>query len=168
MRASILCILLWMGSPTRQRTQLGIDGVFFHAGIGFKYTLVRGYGVYVSHRIYIESTQIQPATLTRSTLDGTPLPAPVPPHVQPQYYAAIIAAEALGSSGAPQSVEIAIENPSIAGYAFYEGERLVRALLINSKAYLPTSTTRESVHIDLGFVGEGAPRKMRVKRLKIG
>ncbi len=42
------------------------------------------------------------------------------PHVQPQYYAAIIIGEALGDSGQTQAVELSIDNSRIAGYAFYE------------------------------------------------
>ncbi|KAF8072145.1 glycoside hydrolase family 79 protein [Lyophyllum atratum] len=133
-------------------TQLKISNVFFHAGIGFKYSM------------------IQPATLTRSTLDGSPLPEPLPPHVQPQYYAAIIAAEALGKSGKARVQELEIDHAQISGYAFYEKHLLVRAVFINSKAYLPESTNRTTVHIDLGFTAAGlkSPSLMKVKRLAIG
>ncbi|KAG6853789.1 hypothetical protein C0991_001378 [Blastosporella zonata] len=114
---------------------------------------------------------IQPITLTRSTLDGSPLPAPVPPHVQPQYYAAIIAGEAIGNTGRAQILEINIDNPQIAGYGFYENAVLARAVFINSQTYLSESTDRTSVHLDLGFTavaGIDSPRSMTVKRLKIG
>jgi hypothetical protein len=113
--------------------------------------------------------QIQPVTLTRSTLDGSELPSPVPAHVQPQYYAAIIVAEAIGKTGSSRIQELVINHPQISGYAVYEGKRLVRAVLINSKAYLSASSKRTSVHLDLGFTGRGAhaPVKMTVKRLAI-
>ncbi|KAG5641825.1 hypothetical protein DXG03_004144 [Asterophora parasitica] len=144
---------LWTLDYALFASQLKISTVFFHAGIGFKYSL------------------IQPITLTRSTLDGSNLPSPVPAHVQPQYYAAIIAAEAIGKTGNVQALELQIDHPQIAGYAFYEGKALVRAVFINSKAYLPESTTRTSVHLDLRFTANAArhvaPTWVKVKRLVI-
>jgi hypothetical protein len=115
--------------------------------------------------------QIQPVTLTRSILDGSTLSAPLPAHVQPQYYAAIIAAEAIGKSGNTHAVELTISNSQVAGYAFYEGARLARAVFINSNAFLKSNTAaRTSVHIDLGFTGSGSttPTSFTVKRLAIG
>ncbi|RDB30967.1 Beta-glucuronidase [Hypsizygus marmoreus] len=143
---------LWTLDYALFATQLKISTVFFHVGIGFKYSL------------------IQPITLTRSTLDGTTLPAPAPAHVQPQYYAAIIAAEAIGKTGNAKITELTINHAQIAGYAFYEGSKLVRAVFINSKAYLPESTTRTSVHLDFGFTGDGAtaPASVSVRRLATG
>ena len=108
--------------------------------------------------------------MTRSTLDGSSLPEPVPPHVQPQYYAAIIAGEAIGKTGKVQVLEIDIDHPHVAGYSFYEDSRLVRAVFINSKAYLPGSTNRTSVHLDLCFLtvpGFRAATTMTLKRLAI-
>ncbi|CAA7267056.1 unnamed protein product [Cyclocybe aegerita] len=144
---------LWTLDYLLYATQIGISRVFFHEGIGFKYNL------------------IQPATLTRSILDASPLPSPLTPHIQPQYYAAIIAAEAIGSSGTTRAVELIINHSRVAGYAFYEGGVLVRALLINSQAFFMGDTQRESIHVDLGFVSTGAnprvPRTMIVKRLSI-
>ncbi|PPQ90810.1 hypothetical protein CVT25_012130 [Psilocybe cyanescens] len=139
---------LWTLDYLLFATQLGISRVFFHEGIGFKYNL------------------IQPVTLTRSTLDGTPLATPLPPHIQPQYYAAIIAAEAIGNTGNTRAVELTINNARISGYAFYEEATLARAVLINSQAFFTTDTTsRTSTHIDLAISGTGSPTKMTVKRL---
>ncbi|GLB40604.1 putative glycosyl hydrolase family 79 C-terminal beta domain [Lyophyllum shimeji] len=143
---------LWALDYALFATQLKISRVFFHVGVGFKYSM------------------IQPVTLTRSTLDGSPLPAPLPPHVQPQYYAAIIAAEAIGKTCNAQVLELSINHPQIAGYAFYEHGFLARAVFINSKAYLPESTNRTSVHLDLNFAAARykIPPMMTVKRLVIG
>lgn len=125
--------------------------MFFHEGIGYKYNL------------------IQPATLTRSTLDGSTLATPLKPHVQPQYYAAIIAAEAIGDSGQTQALELNINNTRISGYGFYENGSLKRALFINSLAFLKGTTTRTSTHLDLTFSGTGTkPTSFTVKRLVIG
>jgi len=99
-------------------------------------------------------------------LDGTPLAAPLAPHIQPAYYAAIITAEAMGRSGSTQAVEISIDDDSIAGYAFYEAGLLVRAILINSQAFLQGETTRGSVHINLAI--DSNPQMMTIKRLSIG
>lgn len=143
---------LWALDYTLYAAQIGISRVHFHDGIGYKYNL------------------IQPLTLTRSILDGSPLASPLAPHVQPPYYAAIIAAEAIGSSGSTEAVELFIDNPRIAGYAFYEYGSLTRAVFINSQAYLTGNTARGSVHINLKFGGRRGlrPLIMSVKRLAIG
>ncbi|KAJ7637653.1 glycoside hydrolase family 79 protein [Mycena polygramma] len=142
---------LWTLDYALFASQIGISKVFFHEGIGYKYNL------------------IQPATLTRSTLDGSPLATPLQPHVQPQYYAAVIAAEAIGDSGDTKAAELTINNARISGYAFYEGGALKRALFINSLAFLTGATNRTSTHLDLTFSGTGAkPTSFSVKRLVIG
>ncbi|KAJ6544815.1 glycoside hydrolase family 79 protein [Mycena vulgaris] len=142
---------LWTLDYALFASQLGISKVFFHEGIGYKYNL------------------IQPAVLTRSTLDGSTLAVPQQPHVQPQYYAAIIAAEAIGNSGQTQAMELSISNSRISGYAFYEGGALKRAVFINSLAFLKGATTRTSTHLDLSFSGSGTkPTTFSVKRLVIG
>ena len=126
-------------------------------------------------RIYISSDsslkfQIQPVVLTRSITDGTSLTSPLAPHVQPQYYAAIIAAEAIGSSGNTQVLELDINDPTISGYAFYNGQ-LETAVLINSEPYFTTTTTaRTSRLVNLIFEGSSVgsvPSTMTVKRLSV-
>ncbi|KAG7092120.1 hypothetical protein E1B28_008494 [Marasmius oreades] len=127
---------------------INITRFYFHEGIGFKYNL------------------IQPATLTRSILDGSNLPTPLPPHVQPQYYAAIIAGEAIGKSGSTQISELSINDSRITGYAFYERGVLKRAVFINLQAFLSgTSGARPSVHLDFSVSGK---TRTTVKRLTIG
>jgi len=110
-------------------------------------------------------------------LDGSQLPEPLPPHIHGQYYAAIIAGEAIGPSGQTSAVELAIHHPRISGYAFYEGQQLVRAIFINSDAYLNSGTTvRTSVHLNLSLYGSAhcpagqplEPTSMTIKRLAIG
>jgi hypothetical protein len=102
-------------------------------------------------------------------LDGSTLATPQAPHIQPQYYAAIIIAEAIGDSGDTQVVELSISNTRLSGYAFYESGSLKRAVFINSLAYLTTTTTaRPSTHVNLAFSGSGAaPTSFSVKRLLI-
>jgi len=108
--------------------------------------------------------------LTRSTVDGTPLPNPLPPHVQPQYYAAIIAAEAIGKSGNTHMVELTITDSSITGYAFYEKSRLARAVFINLHAFLSTSSSRGQAHVDLtlvnGSVGSATLKRLTIKSVR--
>ncbi|KAF5327444.1 hypothetical protein D9619_004448 [Psilocybe cf. subviscida] len=132
-------------------SQLGIERVFFHEGIGFKYNL------------------IQPITLTRSILDGSTLATPLPPHIQPQYYAAIIASEAIGSSGNTRVIELTFNDTRVSGYAFYEGTSLARAVIINSQAFFTTSnaSSRGTKHIDLNLSGSKPPTSMTVKRFSI-
>ncbi|KAJ7710331.1 glycoside hydrolase family 79 protein [Mycena rosella] len=142
---------LWTLDYALYASQIGATQVYFHEGIGYKYNL------------------IQPLTLTRSTLDGSTLATPQAPHIQPQYYAAIIIAEAIGDSGDTQVVELSISDTRLSGYAFYESGSLKRAIFINSLAYLTTTTTaRPSTHVNLSFSGSGtAPTSFSVKRLII-
>ncbi|KAJ7597554.1 glycoside hydrolase family 79 protein [Mycena floridula] len=146
---------LWTLDYALFAPQIGISQVFYHVGVGFKYSL------------------IQPVTLTRDIEDGSTIP-PLAPHVQPQYYAAIIAAEAIGPH-ATQAFELVIDNPRISGYAFYENGVLKRALLINSRAFLKANSTTEpqntrtSVHVDWDFGEQGLDfTEMVSKRLAIG
>jgi len=139
---------LWALDYLLFASQLGISRVFFHEGIGFKYNL------------------IQPVALPRSTLDGSPLSPPLPPHIQPQYYAAIIAAEAIGNSGNTHVIELNITDTWISGYAFYQGCQLTKAILINSLAFFTTTNTaRPSTHVDLTFASGAVSSQMNVKRL---
>ncbi|KAF8349020.1 glycoside hydrolase family 79 protein [Amanita rubescens] len=138
---------LWSLDYSLYAASIGVSRIFYHMGVGFRYT------------------PIQPVTLTRSILDGSPLSQPLPPHVQPEYYAAIIIAEAIGSSGNVQMVEIQTDDPNVTGYAFYENETLARALFINSEAYF--GGIRLSVHITINILGIPYS-EMYVKRLAIG
>lgn len=107
--------------------------------------------------------------MTRSILDGSTLATPLPPHVQPAYYAAIIAAEAIGKSGSTKAVEITVGSTQVSGYAFFEGGVLKRAVFINSNAFLQGATSRASIHLDFAFSGSGTtPKTISVKRLAIG
>ncbi|KAJ6494624.1 hypothetical protein C8R47DRAFT_375312 [Mycena vitilis] len=53
-------------------------------------------------------------------------------------------------------------------YVAFEGEDLVRALFINSKAFLQGDMNRSSVNLDLTFTGKGADTTLSIKRLAIG
>ncbi|KAJ7127578.1 glycoside hydrolase family 79 protein [Mycena crocata] len=141
---------LWALDHALFAPQIGISKVFFHGGVGYKYNL------------------IQPVALDRSITDGSALSSPVPAHVQPTYYAAIIAAEFRGRADKVQIAELVVDHPRISAYAAYEGSKLVRALFINSQAFLQGKTNRTSIHLDLGFTGGGKGPTMTVKRLAIG
>jgi hypothetical protein len=65
-------------------------------------------------------------------LDGSPLTE----SLSPPYYSAIIAAEAIRSSGSTQAVELSINNAQIAGYALYEYGILVRVVFIQFSGIL--------------------------------
>lgn len=92
------------------------------------------------------------------------LSKPLAPHIQPLYYAAIVAAEVIGSSGSTRIVELTVNNAQISGYAVFEGNVLQRAVFINLNAF--TNGTRNSVHLTLNFSGYGKqPDSMVVKRL---
>ncbi|KAJ7773034.1 glycoside hydrolase family 79 protein [Mycena metata] len=136
---------LWALDYALFAPQIGIS-----KGIGFKYSF------------------LQPVALNRSILDGSPLATPLPPHVQPLYYSAIIAAELRGCKDKAQISEIAVNDTRIAGYAAFEGGELVRAVFINLQAFLQGSTNRTSTHIDLSFTGSPGSSSMTIKRLAIG
>jgi len=99
-------------------------------------------------------------------LDGSQLPQPLAPHIQPLYYAGVIAAETIGPSGLTRVTELEINDTRVSGYAFFEGTTLVRALFINFNAF--TSGTRGSVHVDLDLSGYGEhPAAITIKRLSV-
>ena len=108
-------------------------------------------------------------TLTRSIRDGSFLVNPTLPRIQPQYYAAIIAAEAIGKSGNVRVDDIDINDKHVTGYAFYEGTKLARAVFINLNPYEPGEGSRSSVRLELQFASKGQPKPlvMQVKRLVI-
>jgi len=101
------------------------------------------------------------------------------PHIQPAYYAAIIAAEAIGNVSGIRAVELAMDHPRLAGYAFYEGseKKLAKVLLINSQAYFGTTgsetppPSRGYIHVDFQFLRGNSlfapPQRMSIKRLSI-
>ncbi|KAH9887651.1 glycoside hydrolase family 79 protein [Cubamyces lactineus] len=125
---------LWAVDYTLQAATLGIKEAYFHEGVGYKYNF------------------IQPITLNRSTVDGSPLNPPSPPHVQPSYYAGLLINTFVGSTKTSQIVELSVDDPNVSGYAAFEHGKLVRAAFINLNAWLLSSTgDRPSVHIDLDF-----------------
>ncbi|KAJ4468707.1 glycoside hydrolase family 79 protein [Lentinula aciculospora] len=145
---------LWALDYAFFASSLGIERLYFHEGVGYKYNF------------------IQPVTLKFSIDDGTPLPEPRLPHVQPAYYGAIVAAEAIGKSGSLSVSELSVNNDNLSGYAFYTSEgQLSKTLFINSEGFFTTSgTNRTSIHLDFSFSGTTgqAPSRMTVKRLEIG
>lgn len=140
---------IWLLDYTLQAAVLGIDQIYFHEGIGFKYNLM------------------QPVPLNRSILTGESQNTPA--RVQPAYYSAIAIGEAIGRSGQTTISEVQIGDSHVAGYAVFERGALVRAVFINSQSWPSSSTgTRPSVKIDLGFLTKkGVPSKAGLKRLAI-
>lgn len=108
-------------------------------------------------------------TLTRSIIDGTTLSKPLPPHIQPAYYGALVAAEAIGKTGASSIVELQINDTTLAGFAIFEEKALKRAVLIDSTAFLSTSSgERTSRNVTIIFNGSNPPPTfVDIKRLAI-
>ncbi|TFK95850.1 hypothetical protein BDV98DRAFT_659521 [Pterulicium gracile] len=122
--------------------KIGVQQVFFHDGIGYKYNLL----LKVSEDAALQE-------------DATPFPSPQPAHVHPQ-----------SNRKRPTSVsEITVSHPKISGWGSYENGKLKRAVYAHLRAYLPgsESTARPVEHVGLGF-DEGGPKEMIVKRLAIG
>jgi hypothetical protein len=93
---------------------------------------------------------------------------PLPPHVQPAYYAALVGAEAIGLSGVTTSVELNIDDDEVSGYAFYEHGNLKRAVLISHTMFFAGSAVPRGVkHIALDTGGKPPNGKVEVKRLFI-
>lgn len=146
----ILAVLVSYRLSYLSRSTLGISRVFFHQGIGYK------------------SNFLQPVTLTRSPSDGSPLPSPLLPHVSPQYYAAIVAAEAIGFTNDTRISELQVDDDRVAAYLIYEGDTPVRAVFINTEVYLPSAygifRVRPVVHVRLNVHGASV---YEMKRLTI-
>ncbi|KAF8309013.1 hypothetical protein DL93DRAFT_2170653 [Clavulina sp. PMI_390] len=144
---------IWTLDYVLQAASIGIRRVFFHEGVGFKYDL------------------IQPVTLYRDIETGEPLDSPLPAHVQPQYYAAIVAASLIGSSQCDKEIaEITVPNSEVGGYGAYENGVLKRAVFINNNAYLQDSAApRGSVALQLGFgsASRANPSEIEVRKLVI-
>ena len=105
--------------------------------------------------------------MNRSIVDGSPLNPPLPPHVQPVYYAGLVVNTLVGSTGASSVVELNINDSNVSGYAAFEGGKLVRAVFVNLHPWLTSSTgARPSVHIDLAFAG-GKSGNASARRLVI-
>ncbi|GBE78909.1 predicted protein [Sparassis crispa] len=129
---------LWVIDDTLFASTISIRELYFHEGIGYKYNF------------------IQPVTLNYSTIDGTPLDPPAPPHIQPAYYGALVIGTFVGTSGSSKIVELDVPNANVSGYAAFEAGRLARVVFVNLQAWITNSTgTRPSVHIDLNFALNG-------------
>ena len=95
---------------------------------------------------------MQPISLNRSIVDGSPLDPPEPPHVQPPFYGGLVVNTFVGRTGTSALVELDIGDADVSGYAAFEEGVLVRAVFVNLHAWLASSTgDRPSVHIDLDF-----------------
>ncbi|KAJ3900398.1 glycoside hydrolase family 79 protein [Lentinula edodes] len=142
---------LWALDYALFASSLGIERLYFHEGVGYKYNF------------------IQPVTLNLSIVDGAPLAEPLLPHIQPAYYGAIVTAEAIGKTG--RISELSINSDVVSGYAFYTNEgQLSKAVFVNSEGFFSNSgANRTSVHLDINFASTGqSPSHMSVKRLEIG
>ncbi|PSS35531.1 hypothetical protein PHLCEN_2v1525, partial [Hermanssonia centrifuga] len=127
---------LWVIDYTLQAASLGITELYFHEGVGFKYNF------------------IQPISLNRSIIDGSPIDPPQPPQIQPSYYAGLLIDTFVGSTGSAKLVELSVPDDNISGYAAFENGLLRRAVFVNLHAWLQSSEgtgQRPSVHIDLAF-----------------
>ncbi|KAF5314543.1 hypothetical protein D9611_007010 [Ephemerocybe angulata] len=139
---------IWALDYLLYASQLGISRVYFHQGVGYKFNF------------------LQPTTLSRSPLDNSVLSPPQEAHIEPSYHAALIAAEAIGSSGQTRVAELPTDNSAVSGYAFYSGDKLTKALFINSDLYLKSDDSRSQARINVKIDG-AAPRLATIKRLSV-
>lgn len=144
---------LWVIDYTLQAATLGIGEVYFHEGVGFKYNF------------------IQPISLDRSTVDGSPLDPPSPPHIQPSFYGGLVIDSFIGSTALPfpfltkthdsaRIVELSVPDDNVSGYAAFERGLLVRAVFINLHAWVgsmeQSGQIRPQVHINLDFAADSS------------
>ncbi|PCH41758.1 glycoside hydrolase family 79 protein [Wolfiporia cocos MD-104 SS10] len=140
---------LWAIDYTLFASTIGIRELYFHEGIGYKYNF------------------LQPVTLYNSTIDGSPLDPPAPPHIQPPYYGGLVIDTFVGSSGSAQIVELDVADNNTSGYAAFEDGQLARAVFVNLHAWVTNSTgTRPVVHINLDFAN-GTATQATARRLVI-
>ncbi|KAH9928926.1 glycoside hydrolase family 79 protein [Fomitopsis serialis] len=142
---------LWVIDYTLFASTIGIDELYFHEGIGYKYNF------------------LQPVALNYSTINGSALDPPAPPHVQPAYYGGLVINTLIGNSGAASIVELTVDESDTTGYAAFENGQLTRAVFVNLNAWVASSTgTRPTVHIDLDFVnGTTTAKTATARRLVI-
>jgi len=152
---------LWLADYALFGATVGIEKMYFHEGVGYKYNL------------------IQPVALDRSVDDATPISPPVPAHVQSPYYGALAVTEFLGTSSTRKVVEITFDEFYLSGYALYgKGDKLSKVILFNHEPYLSDgsnpSGVRPSYLISLQDIGAVSLRgglfgkgKVSIKRLEI-
>lgn len=137
--------------------------------------------------------QIQPISLNRSIIDGSPLDPPTPPHVQPSFYAALLVDSFVGTHGSSfpfssstssatsgtRIVELDVGADNVSGYAAFEGGELVRAVLVNLDAWLASQAAvagavRPNVTVTLSPSSSPSAnsglktKKVQVRRLEVG
>ncbi len=147
---------LWTIDYALQAASLGIKELFFHEGIGNPYNFVSVVdlaSIPVCPCSPVVRWQLQPISLNRSIVDGSPLDPPVPPHIQPGFYGGVVINSFIGSTGTSTLVELDVGDSNVSAYAVFAGGSLVRAVFVNLHAWLASDTgARPAVHIDLNFV----------------
>lgn len=144
---------LWALDYALHAATIGVSRIFFHQGIGYR------------------SNFMQPIPLNESTTDGAELPHPHGPYVTPQYYAALVAAEAFGAQGHARILELPVKDKRVAAYAIYKQGIPTRVLFINTQPYYPSATgifqTRPSIRVSLELEGFPEDASHLIKRLSI-
>jgi len=142
---------VWLADYTLFGATIGIEKMYFHEGIGYKYNL------------------IQPASLPRNVDDATTLNPPAPPHVQSSYYGALAVNEFLGTTSSRHIVEIDFSStPTLSGYASYSSSTgaIQHIILLNHQPFLSSSSgARPSVSVSLSSAL--GTKNISVKRLSI-
>ncbi len=90
------------------------------------------------------------------------------PHILAGYHAALVANEAVGSSGQSCVSEIGTNNSFVNGYAIWEDSTLARVVLINSEVYLQgAATPRPQTIVSLRGHGFDTSQRITAKRLYV-
>lgn len=144
---------IWAVDYMLQAATLGIRRVHFHNGLGYRYNL------------------FQPASGLEDGLNITR------PHILPLYHAFLIVNEAIGTSnssgadgdgGLVRIAELGTLDRSLSAYGIWQGDKLVRMVLIDSGLFLgPTQGggPRGQLEIELDGLPNGNKTRIRAKRL---
>lgn len=124
---------IWGVSYLLEGAALGVDRLYFHNGYGYVYNA------------------LSPGTNVSDGLNYNRQ------HIGPLYYATLVAAEAIGSSGNTYVAELTSTNNTISGYGIWENKRLARLVLTNHDTYNVNGTvvnaTRSSQLVNLKSFG---------------
>lgn len=124
---------VWGVSYLLEGAALGVDRLHFHNGYGYVYNAISP-GTNVSDGLNYDRQ-----------------------HIGPLYLAALVVAEAIGTSGNSFVAELTSTNNSISGYGIWENKRLARLVLTNHDTYnvngTNSTTARTSQLVNLKSFG---------------
>jgi hypothetical protein len=130
---------IWAIDYMLQAATLGVSRVHFHNGLGYRYNL------------------FQPIA---NLNDGTNITRP---HILPLYHAFLIVNEVIGLGDKSHIAEIGTLQKDLAMYGVWQGDELIKLVMINSGLY--QNGERGMLNVELQGLAKGDC--MKVKRLEV-